>query len=311
MRVVEELNATLHALMEADAGLHVVGEDILDPYGGAFKVTKGLSSKYPGRVLSTPISEAGLVGFSLGLSLRGKPVIAEIMFGDFVTLAMDQLVNHAAKMRWMSNDIVSAPLVVRAPMGGGRGYGPTHSQSLEKHFCGVPGLTVLAANAYLSPGALLRRAYELCSPVLFIENKVMYSKLCGAVQTSSGSRADVTLVTYGGGAEICVRAAERLHRTEEIATKIVLIEQLSPFDRQTVVEGVGGSDYVLTVEEGTEGWGFGSECARALLEVGSSPRHFRSVAASPTPIPSARNLEAAALPCEQTIIDAVVALLSS
>jgi pyruvate/2-oxoglutarate/acetoin dehydrogenase E1 component len=101
MRVVESINHKLHELMSADENLIILGEDILDPYGGAFKVTKGLSSAYPDRVWTTPISEAGIIGMGIGLALKGKPVIAELMFGDFITLAADQLINHAGKFRWM------------------------------------------------------------------------------------------------------------------------------------------------------------------------------------------------------------------
>ena len=137
--VLESINQGLHGMMAADARVIVLGEDILDPYGGAFKVTKGLSSAYPDRVLTTPISEAAIVGLASGLALRGLRPVAEIMFGDFLFLAGDQLTNHAAKFQWMFNDQVRVPMVVRAPMGARRGYGPTHSQSIEKHVMGVPG----------------------------------------------------------------------------------------------------------------------------------------------------------------------------
>ena len=130
--------------MTADERVILMGEDILDPYGGAFKVTRGLSSAFPDRVLAAPISEAGMVGAAAGMALRGLRPGVEIMFGDFLTLAADQLINHIAKFRWMYNDQVRVPLVVRTPMGGRRGYGPTHSQTLEKLFLGIPGLTVLA-----------------------------------------------------------------------------------------------------------------------------------------------------------------------
>ena len=126
----------------------ILGEDVLDPYGGAFKVTRGLSTAFPERVQTTPISEAGIVGVAAGMALRGLRPVVEIMFGDFITLAADQLVNHAAKFRWMYNDQVRVPLVIRTPMGGRRGYGPTHSQTLEKLFLGVPGLKVLAPTAH-------------------------------------------------------------------------------------------------------------------------------------------------------------------
>ena len=114
------------------------GEDLLDPYGGAFKVTKGLSTKFPDRVLPTPISEAAMIGMAGGMAIGGLRPIVEIMFGDFLTLCADQIINHASKFRYMYNDQVCVPIVIRAPMGGGRGYGPTHSQSIESLFKGVP-----------------------------------------------------------------------------------------------------------------------------------------------------------------------------
>ncbi len=143
--VLESLNAALHTALENDPRVYVLGEDILDPYGGAFKVTRGLSTRFPDRVLTTPISEAAILGISTGMALRGLRPVAEVMFGDFITLMADRLINHAAKFRWMYNEQVRVPLVLRAPMGGRRGYGPTHSQSLEKLFLGVPGLKVLAS----------------------------------------------------------------------------------------------------------------------------------------------------------------------
>ncbi len=142
--VLESLNAALLAAMKLDDRVLLLGEDILDPYGGAFRVTKGCSTAFPDRVLTTPISEAGLGGVCAGLALRGLKPVLEIMFGDFVTLLADQIINHISKFRWMYNDSVDLPLVIRAPMGGRRGYGPTHSQTLEKLYLGVPGLTVAA-----------------------------------------------------------------------------------------------------------------------------------------------------------------------
>ncbi|MFV0276921.1 MAG: hypothetical protein ACK5HY_07025, partial [Parahaliea sp.] len=140
---LEAINRALGDWMSADPDVVLLGEDIRSPYGGAFKVTRGLSFAHPDRVLNTPISEAAIVGIGNGLALGGKRPVVEIMFGDFLTLCFDQILNHAAKFRGMYNRQVENPLVVRTPMGGGRGYGPTHSQNLEKHFAGVPGLRVL------------------------------------------------------------------------------------------------------------------------------------------------------------------------
>jgi pyruvate/2-oxoglutarate/acetoin dehydrogenase E1 component len=173
--VLDSLNAALRQALAGNPNVILLGEDILDPYGGAFRVTQGLSSDFPNRVLTTPISEAGMVGLATGMALRGFRPVVEIMFGDFVTLIADQVINHAAKFRWMYNDQVRVPLVIRTPMGGRRGYGPTHSQTLEKLFLGVPGLRVLAPCALGAPGSLLKQAIlEDDDPVLFVENKLLY-----------------------------------------------------------------------------------------------------------------------------------------
>ena len=142
--VLQSLNSALHGMMASDPRVIIMGEDVLDPYGGAFKVTRGLSQSWPERVLTTPISEAGFTGVAAGMAMRGLRPIVEIMFGDFLLLAGDQILNHITKFRWMYNEQVSVPITIRTPMGGGRGYGPTHSQSTEKHFLGMPGLHVVA-----------------------------------------------------------------------------------------------------------------------------------------------------------------------
>ncbi|MCJ7678899.1 MAG: hypothetical protein MUO35_14385, partial [Anaerolineales bacterium] len=185
--VLESLNQALRSCLADSADVRLLGEDILDPYGGAFKVTRGLSSEFPDRVITTPVSEAGIVGVGVGMALRGLRPVVEIMFGDFVLLAADQLVNHAAKLRWMTGDEVRVPLVVRTPMGGGRGYGPTHSQSLEKHLLGAPGLRSVAATALGDAGALLRTSVLADDdPVLFIEHKLLY----GSALLPAGVGAD-------------------------------------------------------------------------------------------------------------------------
>ncbi len=157
--MANELNRALHESMEVDGTVHILGEDILDPYGGAFKVTKGLSTKFGSeRVHTTPISEGSIIGVASGMALRGLRPVAEIMFGDFLALGMDQLINHVSKWRYMFNDQVTVPLVVRTPMGGRRGYGPTHSQSIEARFLGLPAIKVVAPSRFGSPADLLKTA---------------------------------------------------------------------------------------------------------------------------------------------------------
>jgi pyruvate/2-oxoglutarate/acetoin dehydrogenase E1 component len=309
MRVVEELTKTLHELMARDRELILLGEDVLDPYGGAFKVSRELSERFPDRVRTTPISEAGLVGFAIGVAMRGHPVIAEIMFGDFLTLCADQLINHASKIPWMYNDAVSVPLIVRTPMGGRRGYGPTHSQSLEKHFCGVPGLNVFAVNQYNSPGALLRQAYELRQPVLFIENKTLYAKQIDVPRVPPVS-PDIVLAGYGGSVEICYKAAKLLDEREEISAEVVAIEKLWPFDGAALLRAGERCGVVLAVEEGPVGWGFGAACAESLLTGGVAGLCFDTIGAPSHPIPNSRAWELNILPNEDAVAARAVDLLT-
>ena len=155
MKYIESINKCLHQLFEANEKTFLIGEDLLDPYGGAFKASKGISTSFPERVISTPISESGFLGFAIGMALQGYRPIVEIMFGDFITLCADQIVNHACKFKGMYNNQVDVPLVVRTPMGGGRGYGPTHSQSIEAMFLNVPRLVMESPSIFDQPGELL------------------------------------------------------------------------------------------------------------------------------------------------------------
>jgi pyruvate/2-oxoglutarate/acetoin dehydrogenase E1 component len=305
MRVVESLNAALHGLMRDIPAMRVIGEDLLDPYGGAFKVTAGLSTAFPDRVLTTPISEAGLVGVATGLALRGKPAVAEIMFGDFLTLAMDQLLNHATKFAWMFGQGVAVPLVVRTPMGGGRGYGPTHSQSLEKHFCGIPGLTVMAVHQYGDPGRLLRDACALGSPCLLVENKVLYAKAMQDLPAAP-ARPDVAVVAYGAGVEQAVKAAAAL-TGEEVAVEVVALTTLKPFPSAMVRAAARRAGRLVVVEEGSPGWDMAGECAKAVVDLGV---RFRQVAGPDHPIPNSRSWEEVVLPGEAAITAACVGLLT-
>ncbi len=317
--VLASLNGALHSLMERSGDVYVIGEDVLDPYGGAFKVTKGLSTRFPARVLTTPISEAAIVGTATGMALRGLRPIAEIMFGDFLMLAADQLVNHAAKFRWMYNEQASVPLVVRTPVGGRRGYGPTHSQTLEKMFLGVPGLRVVAPNALANPGALLTAAVaDDDDPVLFIEHKLLYAQpllepgrgsLSEFQSTVHGERypthtlrmagaraADVTIACYGYAFEIVREAALSLLLEDELFVEIVLFTQLSPFELDPLSASLARTGKLVVVEEGGLTLGWGAEVVARMTESSAAPVRARRVAARDLPIANARTLEDATLP---------------
>jgi pyruvate/2-oxoglutarate/acetoin dehydrogenase E1 component len=326
--VLESLNSGLHRAMAEDPRVILLGEDLLDPYGGAFKVTRGLSSAYPERVLSSPISEAALVGLGSGMAMRGLRPVVEIMFGDFLTLAADQLVNHAAKFRWMYNDQLRVPLVVRTPMGGRRGYGPTHSQTLEKIFLGVPGLNVWAPCDLGDPGELL---YHLIlegeDPNLFIENKLLYPlRLQEAggeedfeVQRLEGSPLDlapafrlvvrgapdpiITLATYGYTATLARQALLQLAYGFEIFADLIIPTKLAPLDCAPYLDSLKATGSLLVIEESSPPAGWGAELiAQAAEAADVRLKSVRRLGARHTPIPASVPLEQASLPSVADIV---------
>jgi 2-oxoisovalerate dehydrogenase E1 component len=331
--VVQNLNRALHMIMTKCHESVLIGEDLIDPYGGAFKVSRGLSTKFPDRVLSTPISEAGFVGLSTGMSVRGFKPIVEIMFGDFLTLAADQIVNHLGKFRWMYNDQIETPVVIRTPVGGRRGYGPTHSQSLEKIFCGVPGIVTVAISRRHDPGELLRRAVmDDPRPVLFIEQKILYPRPLetrplpgtfldhhhsetealyptGVWRTSADTPADVTVVTYGAMTDMVEDAILRSFEEDEVICEYLVPSQLSPLRIEPVTDSVRRTGRLLVVEEGTGPWGFGSELVARICEEEPGTRVGR-VAARQLPIPNARSAEDQMLPNIDQIVQAIGNLLA-
>jgi len=326
--VLDSLQAGLRASLAESETVVFLGEDILDPYGGAFKVARGLSSEFPDRVLTTPVSEAGIVGLGVGMALRGLRPVVEIMFGDFLTLAADALINHAAKFRWMSNDQVRVPLVVRTPMGGRRGYGPTHSQSLEKHFLGVPGLRTLAACALGHPGDLLRSAIlNQDDPLLFLEHKSLYSLPVITPGRHGEFRVEqhahpwpafrvsledapppiLTFAAYGYMAHVAQQAIRRLAYEHELFSELVAFTQLSPLVPDLLWTSAASTRRLLAVEEGTRMLGWGAEVVARAAETLPGAACAR-VAAADLPIPAAGSLEAAVLPDVDDLMRAALLL---
>jgi len=341
--VLDSLNLGLHRVLEDDQRVLLLGEDILDPYGGAFKVSRGLSSAFPDRVITTPISEAGMTGMAGGMALRGLRPVVEIMFGDFTTLIMDQVVNHLAKFSGMYGGGVNVPVVIRTPMGGRRGYGPTHSQTLEKHFLGVPGLWVVAPfhlRLERQPmgllGAMLYDSISLLyQPILFVEHKTQYllpllspadlldfdlalryparttSLPCFTLSIKGAPAADVTLTAYGYMAHLAMRAAHRLAYDHEIFCELVVPTCLSPFRLSPLFASVQRTGRLLTVEEGTLSLGWGAEVlARTAESLGSSLKFSGRIAAQEKVIPAAIDLESQMLPDEDAVVSRVLELMS-
>jgi pyruvate/2-oxoglutarate/acetoin dehydrogenase E1 component len=317
----KELGDTLRGILTSDPRVVLLGEDIADPYGGAFKVTRGLSTAFPERVRTTPISEGAIAGISAGLALAGHRPIAEVMFGDFLTLMFDQVVNHITKYQAMYAGQATCPVVVRAATGGHRGYGPTHSQSLEKHFLGVPHLRVVAASLYHDPRQVFADFLKHDDPVLYVEHKLLYPQhltvpgngrigdLMAAEDASPGmlptvrlsavpaEDCSVTVLAYGYQAMLAAQVVQRLAMEEEIFAELLVPAQIAPMDWAPVERSVATTGRLVTVEEGTDGWSWGAEAASVVSRrlFGRLTRPVDVVASDPTVIPSSRTKEAAML----------------
>ncbi len=308
----------------------MIGEDIQSlspftekPYGGAFKVTGNLSDLFPGRVRNTPISEAAIIGIGTGLAVEGFRPIVEIMFGDFLTLGLDQLLQHASKFKKMFNGRVNVPLVVRTPMGGKRGYGPTHSQSIEKFFLGIPDLTVVALNHRLHPEITYDAIFETCNdPVLVIENKILYTRklnenpidgflieqsvdIFPVVKISPQDvDAAITVVCYGGMLEDVEKAAQLAFDEADILCEIICPTCLHPLDISPVAESVSKTGRLLMVEEGPGFAALGAEIIASLAEH-AIPLKKTIRMSNNTVIPCSFTAENNLLPNPQTILQKI------
>lgn len=327
---LEAINRALGKWLEEDPQVVLLGEDIRSPYGGAFKATRGLSDRFPARVLNAPISEAALVGVGNGLALGGARPVVEIMFGDFLTLCCDQLINHAAKFKSMYAEKARAPIVVRTPMGAGRGYGPTHSQNLEKHFVGVPGLIVLVLHGRTRIAALYQSLRALEDPVLIIENKLLYRERADAplpegysLQESAGPlpstvlvpsrNADITLVAFGRMSGLAERVAATLDDQEEIVADLIFPLCVSPLGIDAIRQSVARTGRLMVVEEGAGSFDLASEvmASVAVDYRGAAALHMRRLGAYPAPIPSSMELERFVLPSERSLFEACVELFDA
>jgi len=326
-RVAENLNRGLHTLFENDPRVYLLGEDVLDPYGGAFKVTRGLSTRYPDRVITTPISEGAIVGVGNGLALAGDRAIVEVMFGDFVTLAFDQIVNFAAKSVAMYGRRLPMHLVVRCPVGGNRGYGPTHSQCPQKHFVGVPDLALFEVSPFHDNVALLERLVGRGEPCLLFEDKGLYGERMladGRVdelfrfdyldtgQTVArafvdDTAADCVIVAPGGVARRALAAARELLVELELGCQVIVPSQLYPLDLEPLLPVLERAGLVCVAEESTAGGTWGAEVARRVYDRlwGRLRRPVLLVSSRDSVIPTAPHLERDVLLQSGTITRAV------
>jgi pyruvate/2-oxoglutarate/acetoin dehydrogenase E1 component len=312
-RVVENLNRGLHRVFETRPGLVLLGEDVADPYGGAFKVTRGLSERFPGRVRGTPISEGALVGVATGLALAGREAV-EIMFADFAGLAFDLLTNMAAKTPTMYGAAREVRMIVRTASGARRGYGATHSQSPHKHFVGVPGLSVFEMTPFHDAGTLFEDMLALGRPCILFEDKVLYTRRMMTAGRAGGlfsvsrigrepgiarlridgsAAAHAVIVCTGGTVERVIEAARSLLLEYEYCCDILVPARLHPLDLDTVAEAAAGAGRVFVVEEGTEGGSWAADTAYELTtrlwDTLRGP--VKALCSRPKVIPAAPHLE--------------------
>jgi len=310
------INRALADAMAADDAVVLFGEDVAAP-GGPFAVTRGLQGKFgPQRVRDTPISEAAIAGAAVGAALSGLKPVVEIMFMDFMTFAMDALVNQAAKARFMFGGQCSVPMVVRTPHGGGLNAGPQHSQCLEAWFAHVPGLKVVVPGNPADAYALLRAAIDDPDPVVFVEHKGLYNTKGDLPEPPPAARIgeariaragrDATIVSYGAAVAWSLRAAETLAK-EGVETEVVDLRSLQPWDEAAVLESVGRTRRLVVAHEAVTPFGVGAEIAARVSEMafGRLAAPVARVGAAFMPVPFARALERACLPGDADIAAAV------
>lgn len=329
IKYFESINQALKQILTAHKEALIIGEDILDPYGGSFKVTKGLSSEFPEQVISTPISEAGFAGIANGLALHDMHPIVEVMFADFSTLIYDQVLNHGAKFKWMYNNQVNIPVIYRLPTGGRRGYGATHSQSPEKIFFGLPNVTVVAPTHYHNPGQIMINLYDRAeSPVMVIENKALYTEklvpnkngIAGKFAYASVNaflptlrlapdrkEAEATIICYGGGLTTALEASWNLMIEDEMNVEVICPALISPVPEDDILGFISkASKKVVVLDESFADFGWSADIAYKIERYNRKNQRscaVKCMGAQYTYLSACKPLEQAVFPSPQQIMD--------
>lgn len=333
-RVGHNLNRALAAALAEDRRVTLMGQDVLDPYGGAFKISRGLSSRYPDSVLGTPISESGMLGVAAGLALCGERPIIEVMFGDFLALCFDPLVNFATKSVTMYGHRVPMHLVVRCPVGGNRGYGPTHSQSLHKFLLGVPHLTLFEVSQFHDNVKVLGELLDHGEPCVLFEDKSLYTQPMYATgEMTAGPIDDVfffdfadrqrqfarvraqgsdgtgtVIITPGGTFGRALAAARDLLLEFELDCQVIVPSRLYPLDLGPLVTVLERAERICVAEEGTAGGTWGGDLAGQIQRRlrGKLRHRVIEVCSRASVIPAAAHLEREVLIQSDTIRDALL-----
>ena len=321
MTMLQAINRALHDAMEADPAVLALGEEVADPEGGGvIGVTKGLSERFgENRVLSTPISEQAIVGAAIGASLAGYRPVAEIMLMNFIAVSMDMLVNHAAKLRFMSGGQTNVPIVVRTMTGTGFGTGGQHCDIYEAWFAHTAGMKVVIPSNPSDAYGLLRSAIEDNDPVLFIENIPLYFiaqettlekvPLGKAKITREGS--DLTIISYANIANHALAAAETLAK-EGKSVEVIDLRTISPWDRETVLASAKKTGRVLITHEAVTEYGVGAEICSVINEelFGQLKAPVKRLGSAFCAVPFSKPLETAFAPTPDTIRNAALELLA-
>jgi pyruvate dehydrogenase E1 component beta subunit len=318
----EALRRALDEELERDPDVFLMGEEI-GRFEGSYKVTAGLWKKYGAkRVRETPISEEGFVGAGIGAAMLGLRPVVEIMTINFILVAMDQIVNHAAKIHYMFGGTVKVPMVIRAPGGAGAQLTAQHSQSLEAWFAGVPGLKVVAPATPADAYGMLKTAIRDEDPVLFYENLVMYN-VTGELPADPEALVpfgeakvvregtDLTIVAHSYTVQRALRVADSLSR-DGVEVEVVDLRSLRPLDAETVAESVRKTNRALVAEEGWSTYGVGAELAARIhfLCFDDLDYPVERVGGAEVPMPYSKPLELAALPLESKIEAAARSILT-
>jgi pyruvate/2-oxoglutarate/acetoin dehydrogenase E1 component len=311
----EALNQALREEMRRDEKVFLIGEDVAY-YQGAFKVSKGFLEEFgPRRVVDTPITELGFTGLAVGAAMVGLHPVVEMMTFNFAILAMDQIVNNAAKIRYMSGGQISVPIVIRGPGSAAHQLGAQHSQSLEAWFCHVPGLKVVAPSTPRDAKGLLKSAIRDDNPVIFIEAQLLYPTQgeveegdylvpLGVAEIKRGG-TDVTLIAYSKMLSVALQAAEALVK-EEIQAEVVDPRTLRPMDLNTLAASVKKTGKAVIIEDGWPFSGLGAQIAESLYTMAFDylDGPILRVTGRDVPMPYARNLEDAAVPDVERVVAA-------
>ncbi len=319
VRYREALNQALREEMEADESVFIMGEDI-GVFQGAFKVTAGLLEEFgEKRVRDTPISENSFVGMGVGAAMAGLRPVVELMTINFALLAMDQIINSAASIRYMFNAQVKVPMVIRMPQGGGHQLGPTHSHSFEAMYLHVPGLLVAAPSTAADAKGLLKAAIRDDNPVIFIEHEALYGKKGEVPENGEPQRFgeaairregdDVTIVGISRMATTALNGAEILADEHEVEAEVIDPRTLRPLDLDTILESVRKTNRVVIVEEGWPHGGVGANLAALIQEQAFDylDAPVGRVTGADIPMPYSKPLEQAAFPHREHVVQAALA----